>query len=103
MIAALPLLVTIVATGEIKGTAEPCGCTSDPLGDVSRVASLAKGGLWVDAGSLLYDETPPGAPGRVQSDLKAQTLARICVSAGAEVGLGPDDLRRTPKEVAPPR
>ena len=30
---ALPLLVTLVATAEVKGTPEPCGCTSDPLGD----------------------------------------------------------------------
>ncbi|MGZ3428784.1 MAG: hypothetical protein ACXVCV_19155 [Polyangia bacterium] len=55
MLAALPLLVTLVATAEVKGTPEPCGCTSDPLGDVARVATLAKGGLWLDAGSLLYN------------------------------------------------
>src|SRR5438105_2583045 len=57
----LSLLVTLVATAEVRGTPEPCGCNSDPLGDVARVATLAKGGLWLDAGSLSYnpDELSP--------------------------------------------
>jgi hypothetical protein len=32
--------LTIFYTAEIHGTPEPCGCTSDPLGDVARYAAL---------------------------------------------------------------
>jgi hypothetical protein len=100
---ALPLLVTIVATAEVKGTPEPCGCTSDPLGDVARVATLAKDGLWVDAGSLSYDHENVSAERRAQADATAAALARIYTHAGADVGLGADDLVRGPRAVAPSR
>lgn len=86
----LALLVTIVATAEVKGTPEPCGCTSDPLGDVARVATLAKGGLWVDAGSLLYNKEELSAERRPQADATAAALARVY--GAADVGLGGDDL-----------
>jgi hypothetical protein len=97
----LPLLVTIVATAEVKGTPEPCGCTSDPLGDVARVATLAKDGLWVDAGSLSYDHEQASPERRAQADATAAALGRIY--AGAEVGLGADDLVRGPTHVSPAR
>ena len=32
--------LTIFYTAEVHGTLEPCGCTSDPLGDVARYAAL---------------------------------------------------------------
>lgn len=94
------LLVTIVATAEVKGTPEPCGCNSDPLGDVARVATLAKGGLWVDAGSLSYNKEELSAERRPQADATAAALAHIY--AGADVGLGPDDVVAGAK-IAPPR
>ncbi|HWE27669.1 MAG TPA: multiheme c-type cytochrome [Polyangia bacterium] len=87
---ALPLLVTMVATAEVKGTPEPCGCTSDPLGDVARVATLAKGGLWLDAGSLSYNREELSAERRPQADATAAALAHIY--GRALVGLGADDL-----------
>lgn len=98
---ALPLLVTLVATAEVKGTPEPCGCTSDPLGDVARVATLAKGGLWLDAGSLLYNREELSAERRPQADATAAALALIY--GHARVGLGGDDLAAGPAKVAPPR
>ena len=94
-------VVALVATAEVKGTTEPCGCNSDPLGDVARVATLARGGLWLDAGSLMYDEVPAGSASRAQSDFKGAALATIYQDA--DVGLGIDDLRRTPGEVKPAR
>src|SRR4051812_47990813 len=100
---ALPLLVTFVATAEIKGTPEPCGCTSDPLGDVARVATLAKGGLWLDAGSLSYDLEAMAPTRRMQADATAAELGRVVTAAGAEVGLGADDLARGAGRVTPPR
>ena len=98
---ALPLLVTLVATAEVKGTPEPCGCTSDPLGDVARVATLAKGGLWLDAGSLLYNREELTKERRPQADATAAALAHIY--GGARVGLGADDLAAGAAKVAPPR
>ncbi len=100
MLTALPLLVTIVATAEVKGTPEPCGCTSDPLGDVARVATLAKGGLWLDAGSLTYNREELSAERRPQADATAAALAHIYQRA--RVGLGFDDVPPGAK-VAPPR
>ena len=34
--------LTIFYTAEVHGTPEPCGCTSDPLGDVARYAALVR-------------------------------------------------------------
>ena len=55
---------TLFALAEVRGQLGPCGCTSDPLGDISRTTKLiqeakAKGPvLVVDAGSLLYSQNP---------------------------------------------
>ena len=55
--------LTIFYTAEVHGTPEPCGCTSDPLGDVSRYAALVRGTargsavLLVDAGGLSFPES----------------------------------------------
>ncbi|HEX9105043.1 MAG TPA: hypothetical protein VF997_22685, partial [Polyangia bacterium] len=101
IVAALPHLVTLVATAEVKGTPEPCGCTSDPLGDVARVATLAKGGLWLDAGSLLYNREELSAERRPQANATAAALAHIY--GRARVGLGAEDLAAGAARVAPPR
>jgi Cytochrome c554 and c-prime len=70
------VVVPIVATAEVKGTTEPCGCNSDPLGDVARVVEQANGGLLVDAGGLLYDKET-AANKRPQAEAKARALAAI--------------------------
>jgi len=55
--------LTIFYTAEIHGTPEPCGCTSDPLGDVARYAALVREAarrapvLTVDAGGLSFPES----------------------------------------------
>src|SRR4051794_9504992 len=73
-------VVTIVATTELRGTPEPCGCQSDPLGDVARVADLltearkAGGALLVDAGGLRYAAEPVKEAQRPQAELKAEFL-----------------------------
>jgi hypothetical protein len=97
----LPLLITLVATAEVKGTPEPCGCTSDPLGDVARVATLAKGGVWLDAGGLSFNREELSAERRPQAQATAAALAQIY--AGADVGLGADDLALGAKLVRPAR
>ena len=33
----------IFYTAQTQGTLEPCGCTSDPLGDIARVTALVRG------------------------------------------------------------
>ena len=87
-----PKTVRIVATASLHGTTEPCGCTSDPLGDLARIAGVARGGLWLDAGDLLYDADPPARGRRAQADLKAGTISRVYEAARAESALGPSDL-----------
>jgi hypothetical protein len=55
--------LTIFYTAEVHGTPEPCGCTSDPLGDIARYAALVRGAartgavLLVDAGGLSFPES----------------------------------------------
>jgi hypothetical protein len=55
--------LTLFYTAEVHGTPEPCGCTSDPLGDVARYAALVRAAarttpvLLVDAGGLSFPES----------------------------------------------
>ena len=93
-----PTLVSLVVTAELRGTTEPCGCNSDPLGDLARVAPLVHGGLWLDGGNLTYPIDAISPAQKPQSDLKAQAIADIY--ANAEVALGPSDRSGA---VAPPR
>ena len=81
-------------TAEVHGTVEPCGCTSDPLGDISRLATVmaearrsgAAVGL-VDAGGLLYPEGSLSAKERPSAELRAGFLAREMEHLGL-VGAG---------------
>ncbi len=97
-------------TAQTQGTLEPCGCTSDPLGDIARVTALvrrtARGGaaILVDAGNLTY---PAGEiPSRKQeaADLVAgflaQELTRLPFGGSA---LGETDLARGFAKVQPQR
>lgn len=103
---------TIFALAEVRGQIGPCGCTSDPLGDISRttqlVADAAKDHhpvFVVDAGSLLYSQSPVPSHLIAQEDLKADLLASIYQNqlAVTAVGLGPADVARGPDEIRFPR
>jgi hypothetical protein len=94
-------VAVLVATAEVKGTTEPCGCNSDPLGDVARVVELARGGLLLDAGGLLFDRAAAGAAMAPEQEARARLLAEVYDKA--LVGLGPDDLVRGVDKVAPKR
>ena len=74
--------LVLLYTAEVHGAVEPCGCTSDPLGDVSRLAAMLaderRGGAAVallDAGGLLYPEGAISAKERASADLRADMLA----------------------------
>jgi hypothetical protein len=91
---------TVFALAEMRGQIGPCGCTTDPLGDISRTAELVARAraagpvLVVDAGSLLYSRAPIPAPMVTQEELKADLLAATYQGALKvdAVGLGPADL-----------
>jgi len=89
-------VLTVIATAELRGTTEPCGCASDPLGDIARVARLAEDShaLWVDAGGLLYDEVASRGGAADQAVRKATCLEDIAGESKVELGLGSDDLWR---------
>jgi len=104
-------VVTLFVTTEIKGQIEPCGCTSDPMGDLARTAALvahARGSgavVVLDGGSLLYTDVPRRAGRTAQEELKADLLAaafRDHLHASA-LGLGPFDLAAGPGGVRLPR
>src|SRR5690349_8299313 len=102
---------TVFALAETRGQIGPCGCTSDPLGDISRTTKLvdearAQGPvLVVDAGSLLYSQTPIPPQLAAQEQLKADLLASIYQKHldVAAVGLGPADLAGGPAGARFPR
>ena len=100
-----PTVLTVLATAEVRGTTEPCGCASDPLGDIARVARLAEDthALWVDAGGLLFDEVASRGGAADQAVRKAACLEDIAGQAKVELGLGSDDLWRGPSAVKAPR
>jgi Cytochrome c554 and c-prime len=103
--------LTLFALAEIRGQVEPCGCTTDPLGDLARTAELVTAAraqgpvLVVDAGSLLYSQPEVAEQARPQAELKADLLASVYRDrlAVAAVGLGPYDLAGGPGKVRLPR
>lgn len=102
---------TLFALAEVRGQIGPCGCTSDPLGDISRTTQLVADAraagpvLVVDAGSLLYSQNPVPAHLDAQEDLKADLLANIYTKQldVAAVGLGPADTAKGPDKERIPR
>ncbi|MBL0214699.1 MAG: hypothetical protein IPQ07_12525 [Myxococcales bacterium] len=102
---------TLIALAEVRGQIGPCGCTSDPLGDLSRTAKLVEAAraagpvLVLDAGSLLYSKTPVPDHLAAQEELKADLLVKTYkekLAVGA-VGLGPMDLPKGPDKLRIPR
>ena len=101
--------LTIFYTADIHGTLEPCGCTSDPLGDVARYAALvrtaAKSGptLLVDGGGISFPESS-SAKEHEADDRRARFLARTLTGLGTfAAGLAETDLGLPHGEVAPRR
>jgi hypothetical protein len=104
--------VVLFVTTEMKGTIEPCGCNSDPMGDLARTAALVedarRGGAPVvvlDGGSLLYTRQTLSEEEREQERLKANLLIGMFRGklAAAAIGLGPFDLAMGAPAVQPPR
>ncbi len=102
---------TLFALAEVRGQIGPCGCTSDPLGDISRTSQLvaearaAGPTLVLDAGSLLYSKSPVPAHLAAQEELKADLLVKTYqeeLQVGA-IGLGPADLAQGIGKVRVPR
>lgn len=105
----------LLYTGEVHGAIEPCGCTSDPLGDISRYAEVVRqtradakkdGGavLLVDAGNLLYPEGVIAARERPADELRAGFLAAELGKLGlVGAALGETDLSGGSGLVAPKR
>ncbi len=102
--------LTIFFTGDLRGEIEPCGCNSDPLGDLARLAALladarAHGPVaWFDAGSTLYSapQVPEGK--RTQEQLKAELIvAQLGKQGLTAAGLGAYDLGDGKPNVRPAR
>ena len=102
---------TVFYTSEIHGVLEPCGCTSDPLGDFARVTALvratagrSKAALLVDAGNLLYGQKQLTAKQQPAAKLRAEFLAHEIVKLPfGGCALGASDLVRGASQVAPKR
>jgi hypothetical protein len=104
--------LSVFLTTDLQGTIEPCGCTTDPWGDLARTAELvhdARQGkttvLHMDGGSTLYTATTLPASMVAQEELKADFIARAYrdVLKTDAVGLGPYDLALGADKVRLPR
>ncbi|HLK92734.1 MAG TPA: multiheme c-type cytochrome [Polyangia bacterium] len=101
--------LTLFYTGGVHGTLEPCGCTSDPLGDVARYAALVRSAsrsgptLLVDGGGLSFPESA-SAKEKAANELRARFLAKTLNGIGRfAAGLSDTDLGLPHHEVVPPR
>lgn len=90
--------LTLLLATRMRNNIEACGCTSEPLGDVARLAALVKssGALLLDAGGLRYDEDPLPADKLPQVRKKAEFLENTWGALGAVTMLQPEDLRGQP-------
>ncbi|MBL8633917.1 MAG: hypothetical protein JNM40_11900 [Myxococcales bacterium] len=91
-----PTIDLLVST-RLFNTTEPCGCTSTPLGDVSRIAALLKQkperSLLLDAGGLRYEPKSIPPSQRPQARLKADFIEKTWHELSAIASLQPEDLR----------
>ncbi len=103
---------SLFVTTELRGQIEPCGCNTNPLGDLARTVELVQNtrasgtpALVVDGGSLLFSAVPVPPHLEAQETLKAALLVdtfRDQLEVAA-VGLGPLDLGRGPDAITLPR
>ncbi len=91
-------VITLVVTSQMHNNLEACGCTSEPLGDVARLAALVRGSgaLLLDAGALRYSDEPMAADKLPQLRKKADFLENTWKELGAVTMLQPEDLRGQP-------
>ena len=87
----------IYFTTEVSGYVEPCGCTSEPLGGLPRLATLVSGGKaahgLIDAGDLLLPTNGLEPVTREQHLAKARIIARAYRRLGAiALNVGPADI-----------
>lgn len=105
--------ITLFFTTELFGTMEPCGCTSDPLGDLSRTARVLAEArkerpvAYFDGGSTLFGDRAIPDEARPQELKKGALLAELLPKIGlSAAALGDKDLRygigyvRIPRQAA---
>jgi hypothetical protein len=81
--------VTFLLLGDIKGTLEPCGCTSHPLGGIYRLGTLAErvrrastGFAVLAAGDLLHASAAVDEMRAAQDEVGAATLTLALQKVG---------------------
>ena len=108
----LPTPLTFFYLTELKGTVEPCGCNSDPLGDIARTIetidsrrSQSNAVHFIDGGSSLFPE-PTIKPERKSQELLKADLVKDLYQNHLKPtahGLGPLDLSGGPTLLDGPR
>jgi hypothetical protein len=103
--------LTIFGLAELRGQIEPCGCTTDPLGDLARTTEMIEAAraagpvLVLDAGGTLYSQVPVPDFLADQEKLKSDLIVdayqkRLGVAA---IGLGQADLGMGVSAIRPAR
>lgn len=90
--------------GSVQGYVEPCGCTSEPLGGLARLAAVVQEGrahferrvLFLDAGDLLFESIQSRTPDLLcQDEARVDLLLSAYRSFGLRISLeGQRDLAR---------
>lgn len=101
-------------TGDVHGTLEPCGCTSNPLGDMARITAMIRQTLKtmpgqvlvIDAGNLNF---PPSSSSplkqtvsRLRAEFIGQEFARLPLvgSAVGQADVSPEGKILLPRRIA---
>lgn len=79
----------IIYSGDLMGELEPCGCRTNPLGGMIRLANALKrlpegDRLYLDAGDLLFPTSPVPPLLSRQSEVQAQYLLRAMEKVGID-------------------
>lgn len=107
-----PRKATLFLTTDLQGTTEPCGCTTDPLGDLARTAKIVadarnsgRAVVHLDGGSTLFSETSLSNERKPQESLKAKLVRDVFTNQlkTSAIGLGPFDLSLGPDAIQLPR
>lgn len=81
----------VVFTSSLQGYIEPCGCTSDPLGGLARIATVFKKfqkelknqAILIDTGDLVFENTQPLNPAdRCTEEAKAMLIMSVLHGIG---------------------
>ncbi len=101
---------SILVVSALRGTTEPCGCTSHPLGGLDRLAAkvgmhrAAGAGALLMVGDTYFEHATSADHARAQDEARASVISDVIERLGpAALVLGPADIARGRRQEQVPR